>query len=103
MRTVPVERLEGRRLCSAATRVGGGAASALAVDETAPVLQAVRFIGPPGQATAVALTFSTPLDPAGATNLLTYEFFMVRRLTHFISPRMRMPLASASYDDATRT
>ena len=106
MQGMLVERLEGRRLWNAGGADVPRAANDLSSDfpgDPPPVLQSVLFIGPPGQATGVALTFSEPLDPSGATNVGAYEVlgawakqgkFLVRRPT---------PLASATYDDATMT
>ena len=84
-----VELLESRFLCAA--------------DGVPPTLQMVRVVGPPSQATAVALTFSEPLDPVRAANPEAYRVFGAMLGDAGIKERSRKALASAKYDDATRT
>ena len=88
MTTAAVELLEGRRLLSVVVAAGPA---------VHPTLQSVRIVGPPGQATAIAVTFSDAMDPAGASDPRNYE--VARRRWN----RDRSTPASASYDDATRT
>ena len=74
-------------------------------DGTPPTLETVRLLGPtPGQAAGIALTFSEPLDPARATDVGAYEVRGAWRVTptEDIGFR-RLQIASAAYDDATRT
>ena len=53
MNGTTVEPLEGRLLFA---------------DGTPPTLESVRLLGTPGQAMAIALSFSEPLDPARAVD-----------------------------------
>ena len=71
-------------------------------DGTAPTLDAVRLLGTPGQATGLALTFSEPLDAARAADVSAYQVSGVWRVTPDVGIR-NLALASAAYDDATRT
>jgi hypothetical protein len=103
MTGVRVEGLERRRLASIVP-AGEEAQNVLPWhDPDAPILNAVRFVGPPGQATALTLTFSKPLDPVGATDVRGYEVNTAWRNPSPVPPSHQTPLASASYDDATRT
>ena len=106
MNSATVELLEGRRLCDAGAADVPRAAADLASDvlgAPAPVLRAVRFIGAPAQATGLALTFSAPLDPSGATNVGAYEVLGSWQKQGNLLVRRPTPLASASYDEATTT
>jgi hypothetical protein len=98
MNTVRVEELERRWLASILP-AGEDPMNAIGYDPESPILNAIRFVGPPAQATALTLTFSKPLDPAGATDVRGYEVNSSWRNP----PAHQTPLASASYDDATRT
>jgi hypothetical protein len=60
-------------------------------------------VGPPRQATGVALTFSEPLDAARAADVDAYDVRGTLRDSFFNLGRRRLGLASATYDDATRT
>ena len=76
----------------------------LFADGTAPTLDAVRLVGvTPGQATGIALTFSEPLDPVRAADADAYEVRGTWRLTLSDFGLRRLDIASAAYDDATRT
>ena len=74
-------------------------------DGTPPTLETVRLLGPtPGQATGIALTFSEPLDSARATDVASYEVRGAWRATPIKDIGFRtLHIASAAYDDATRT
>lgn len=72
-------------------------------DGTPPTLETVRLLGSPGQATAIALTFSEPLDPVRAADVDSYDVRGTWRLTLSNFGWRTLDLASAAYDDATRT
>jgi hypothetical protein len=83
-----IEHLEGRVLLS---------------DGTAPALRSVRVLGQPGLATGIALTFSEPMDAARAADVDAYDVRGTWRDSFSDFGRRRLDLASATYDDATRT
>ena len=105
-----IERLESRALCAAPAAVlPAGAVPAPApapapgADVTSPTLNMVRIQGPPGEATGVVLQFSEPLDPSAAADVNHYAVRGTPRVFVTRSTRRNLTLASAVYDEATRT
>ena len=96
----------------------GDAASAPAAegdvaDVTPPTVTGVRVTGQPEAVTGLVLTFSEPLDPVRAQRVANYQIFRKTQSCdgggffggeeECDTERRNVRLASATYDDATRT